>query len=52
MSFETVFNQLANARVRYEDLRIAGAPPADLVEARVDLIDLRAEMARARRQVL
>lgn len=50
MTFESTFKKLASARSRYEELRIAGAPIAQLVDARVELIGLRAEMARARRQ--
>ena len=49
MSFETAFKKLASARSRYEELRIGGAPAAQLVDAHVELIELRAEMARARR---
>lgn len=52
MSFDSVFNKLASARSRYETLRTAGASPGQLVEARVELLHLRAEMARARRQVI
>ena len=52
MTFESTFKKLAIARSRYEELRITGAPFSELVDARVELIGLRAEMARARRQTI
>ncbi|MDH3426610.1 MAG: hypothetical protein OEM22_08070 [Acidimicrobiia bacterium] len=52
MSFESAFKKLAGARSRYEELRITGASFGELVDARVELIGLRAEMARARRRVV
>jgi len=50
MSFESTLHQLATARSQYETMRQSGAPPAALVEAQVELLYLRAEMARARRE--
>lgn len=49
MDFNTMLHELAAARSRYEDLRSAGAPTGELVDARVGLLYLRAEIARARR---
>jgi hypothetical protein len=43
--FDNVFNALAAARVRYEDLRISGGPLADRVHARTELHHLRSQAA-------
>ena len=46
MSFESAFRKLADARYRYEELRIAGAPIGQLVDARVELMGLRMKATR------
>jgi hypothetical protein len=43
--FDTVFDALAAARVRYDDLRISGGPLAERVHARANLHHLRARAA-------
>jgi hypothetical protein len=50
MDFETILHQLASARSQYEAMRSSGAPIGALVDARADLLHLRAEMARIRRE--
>ena len=50
MNFDTIFHQLASARSQYEAMRVSGAPIGALVDAQVDLLYLRAEMARIRRE--
>ena len=51
MSFETTLHQLSSARSQYEAMRSSGAPLSDLIEARVGLLYLRAEMARVRKEM-
>ncbi|MEE8330432.1 MAG: hypothetical protein V3R84_01540 [Acidimicrobiia bacterium] len=51
MSFDTTFHQLASVRSQYESMRSSGAPLSDLIEARVNLLYLRAEMARVRKEM-
>ena len=50
MDFDTMLHKLASARSQYEAMRSSGAPPSALVNAQVDLLYLRAEMARIRRE--
>ena len=52
MTFESTLHRLATARSQYEAMRSSGAPPAALVEAQVELLYLRAEMARHRKEHL
>ena len=52
MDFDTMLHKLASARTRYEAMRSAGASPAVLVDAQVDLLYMRAEMARIRREIV
>ena len=50
MTFESTLHKLANARSQYENMRSSGASTAELVDAQVALLYLRAEMAQARRE--
>ena len=51
MSFDSALQELASARSRYEAMRTSGAALGLLVEAQVDLLYRRAEIARLRRQL-
>lgn len=46
--FENLFDRLAAARARYEDLQTVGAPLAERVHARTVLHDLRSQAGAAR----
>lgn len=48
-TFDILFDELATARARYEDLRKAGAPITERLDARVALDDLRVQVSAARR---
>ena len=51
MTFDTMFHQLASARSQYEAMRSGGAPISQLVDAQVNLLYLRAEVARLRKEL-
>ena len=46
--FEDLFDQLRDARFRYEDARINGAPLGSLAQMTSELHEIRAEIARVR----
>jgi len=51
MDFDTALHQLSTARTQYEAMRSTGAPINRLVDAQVNLLYLRAEMARIRKEL-
>ena len=49
-TFDELFTRLAEARLRYEDLRSQPAPLPDRLNARIALEGIRVEIARFRRE--